>query len=449
MTRRSTEQSLRAFQRAQRVFPDGTARVTIEKDPCAVYIERGEGAWVEDLDGRRFLDLHGNFTALINGHAFPPVVEAVTRQIHKGSCFANPTESELALAELLCARVAGMDRLRFVNTGTEAVMFAVKAARAITGRSGIAKIEGAYHGAYDWIEVSQTSGPSNWGNDAEPASVPYYRGMPDSVVNEVVTLRINDAPAAERLIERHAARLCAIVIDPMPSRLGLIGATPDFLAAVQAAARRNGILIIADEVLNFRQGYHGLSARLGLEPDLWALGKIIGGGFPIGAIGGRAEVMEVFARRGGPARVPQGGTFSANPISMTAGYANMQALTPAAFARLEAMGDRLRSALRTAIAASGLPFCVTGAASLLRVHAKGAAPADYRQAVETPAQRGAIQRLVAQFAAAGLLMQTSGMMCLSTPMQDADIDLISGTFETYLHDELRHGGPPARAAAGE
>ncbi|MDQ0512891.1 aspartate aminotransferase family protein [Ancylobacter amanitiformis] len=449
MSRHDTAQSLRAFQRGQRVFPDGTARVTIEKDPCPVYIERGEGAWVEDLDGRRFLDLHGNFTSLINGHAFPPVVEAVTRQLRKGSCFANPTESELALAELLCARIAGMDRLRFVNTGTEAVMFAVKAARAITGRSGIAKIEGAYHGAYDWIEVSQTSGPANWGSDAQPASVPYYRGMPDSVVNEVVTLRINDAPAAKRLIERHAAHLAAIVIDPMPSRLGLIGATPDFLTVMQAAARRNGILIIADEVLNFRQGYSGLSAQLGLKPDLWALGKIIGGGFPIGAIGGRADVMEVFARRGGPALVPQGGTFSANPISMTAGHANMQALTPSAFARLEAMGDRLRDALRIAIAASGLPFSITGAASLLRVHAKGAAPTDYRQSVETPAQRGAIQRLVAHFAAGGLLMQTSGMMCLSTPMQDADIELISGTFETYLHEELRHGGACARAAVGE
>src|ERR1700722_13505610 len=241
-----------AFERARSVFIDGTTRVTIERDPIPRYMERGEGAYLVDLDGRRFLDLNGNFTPLIHGHGFAPVIEAVTRQLRSGTCFANPTLAEIDLAELICGRVPGAETIRFVNTGSEAVMFAIKAARAFTGRSSIAKIEGAYHGAYDWVEVSQASLPDNWGPEDDPACVPYYRGMPASVLDEVVPLRFNDVAQVERRVAGHAARLAAIVLDPMPSRAGLIAPTPEFVAAIQRAAARHGIVLIADEVLSFR-----------------------------------------------------------------------------------------------------------------------------------------------------------------------------------------------------
>lgn len=162
------QRSKENFARARHVFPDGTSRVTIERDPEPLYIERGSGSYLFDVDGRRFLDLNCNFTMLIHGHAFAPVVEAIAHQILRGSCFANPTEGEIELAELLCGRIPQVDRVRFVNTGTEAVLFAIKAARAFTGRSKIAKIEGAYHGAYDWVEVGQASAPDNWGDPAAP-----------------------------------------------------------------------------------------------------------------------------------------------------------------------------------------------------------------------------------------------------------------------------------------
>src|SRR3569833_395938 len=264
----STETSLvgprsnEAFRRAKNVFPDGTTRVTIERDPTPRYVSHGAGAYMFDADGRKFLDLNGNFTTLIHGHAFEPVVTALARQLRAGTCFANPTEKEIELATLICGRVPGIERIRFCNTGTEAVMFAIKAARAFTGRPASAKIEGAYHGAYDWVEVSQSSTPANWGEPDDPESVPYYKGMPESVLKEVVPLRYNDVSGAIAQITRHAASLAAVIIDPMPSRAGLIAPDPEFIDAIQTVARAHGILIISDEVLNFRQGYQGAGNRL-------------------------------------------------------------------------------------------------------------------------------------------------------------------------------------------
>lgn len=423
--------STAAFARARAVFPDGTARVTIERDPLPRYMARGEGAWLIDVDGRRFLDLNANFTTLIHGHAFPPVVEAVTRQLRDGSCFANPTEGEIALAELICGRVPGVERLRFVSTGTEAVLFALKAARAFTGRPCIAKIEGAYHGAYDWVEVSQVSSPDAWGDPARPASTPFYRGVPRSVLDEVVVLRFNDPEGARRLLAERAGEIAAVLVDPMPSRAGLIPPEPAFVAAVQETARAHGILVVSDEVLNLRQGYAGASARYGLAPDLFALGKIIGGGMPIGAVGGRREVMAVFDAAQGRPPLPQGGTFSANPLSMTAGFAAMAALDPAAFDRLEALGEALRGRFRRSIARHGAPFSVTGAASLFRIHPKATAPREYRDAFQSPAEAGALREMVRFFAAEGIVLPAAAA-CLSTPMGNAEVDLAAGVLDRFL-----------------
>ncbi|MGY4447314.1 glutamate-1-semialdehyde aminotransferase [Bradyrhizobium sp. i1.3.1] len=204
----SGQKSKENFARAQLVLPDGTSRISIERDPVPLYIERGVGSHLFDVDGRRFLDLNCNFTTLIHGHAFAPVVEALTRQLQRGSCFANPTESEIELAELLCIRIPQVERVRFVNTGTEAVLFAIKAARAFTGRSKIAKIEGAYHGAYDWAEVSLAPTPDNWGDPTAPKSTAYYRGTPASVLDEVIVLRFNDVEGGVPVIIIACTQTC-------------------------------------------------------------------------------------------------------------------------------------------------------------------------------------------------------------------------------------------------
>ncbi len=424
--------STKLFERARRVFPGGTTRVTIERDPIPRYLSHGRGAYLYDVDGRRFLDLNGNYTTLIHGHAFEPVSLAVERQLRSGTCFANPTELEIALADLLCGRVPGLERIRFANTGTEAVMFAVKAARAFTGRSAIAKIEGAYHGAYDWVEVGQASTPENWGPAEAPASAPYYRGMPELVLRDVAVLRFNDPEGARRILSARANELAAVVIDPMPSRAGLIAPTPAFIAAVQETARANGIVIISDEVLNFRQAYRGASARWGLEPDLFALGKIIGGGLPIGAVGGRADVMAVFDASDTRPALPQGGTFAANPLSMTAGFVAMQALDHAAFAHLEELGDRLRALLTAAIESRQAPFCVTGAASLFRLHTKRHKPNDFREAFASPAEVGVMKELSRFFAAHGIIIPSATSASLCTPMTVADMNLVAEVFDRFL-----------------
>jgi glutamate-1-semialdehyde 2,1-aminomutase len=420
------------FQQAKAVFPDGTTRATIERDPVPLYAIRGEGAYLVDADGQRFLDLNGNFTTLIHGHAFEPVIAAVKQQLDRGSCFANPTEAEIRLAALLCERVPQLEHIRFVNTGTEAVMFAVKAARALTGRPGIAKIEGAYHGAYDWVEVGQSSVPANWGDADAPSPVPQYAGMPGSVPDDVIMLRFNDAEGARRQLAMHADRLAAVLIDPMPSRAGLVAPEPEFIASLHDTARQHGILIISDEVLNFRQGYHGASALYGLVPDLFALGKIIGGGFPIGAIGGRRETMRVFDAGAGRPLLPQGGTFSANPISMVAGYETMTVLDRPAFDRLKTLGDALRAKLQHAAERAGAPFTTTGASSLLRIHPKRRAPRDFREAFMSAAEAGVMKELSRYFLRHGILLPAAAAASLSTPMGEADIHYIASIFEGFL-----------------
>lgn len=432
--RRSKE----SFARAQLVFPDGTSRVTVERDPEPLYTERGEGSYLFDVDGRRFLDLNCNFTALIHGHAFAPIVEALTHQLQRGSCFANPTESEIELAELLCDRIPRVDRVRFVNTGTEAVMFAIKAARAFTGRSKIAKFEGAYHGAYDWAEVSLAATPDNWGDSIAPVSTAVYRGMPPSVVDDVVVLRFNDADGIRRLLSLHAHKLAAVVLDPMPSRGGLVAPKPEFIAAVQETANKNGIMVISDEVLNLRQSFWGASARYNLVPDLVTMGKVIGGGLPIGAIGGRKEVMKVFDASAGRPMLPQGGTFSANPLSMRAGLAAMRRLDYAAFAHLETLGNIVRDGISRAISNRGAPLCVTGAASLFRIHPMAQIPSDYREAHPTPAGATLMKQITRFFAENGIILPHGASASISTPMTRGDAEFIIDVFAGFLdgHQDL-------------
>ncbi|WP_050382185.1 aspartate aminotransferase family protein [Bradyrhizobium pachyrhizi] len=426
------QRSKDSFARARLVFPDGTSRVTIERDPFPFYIERGIGSHLFDIDGRRFLDLNCNFTTLIHGHAFLPVVEALINQLQFGSCFASPTEREIELAELLGARIPQVDRVRFVNTGTEAVLFAIKAARAFTGRSKIAKLEGAYHGAYDWGEVSLAATPDNWGDPTAPKSTAFYRGMPTSVLDEVVVLRFNDAEGVRRLLSWHANELAAVVLDPMPSRGGLIAPKPEFISAVQETACDNGILVIADEVLNLRQSFRGASARYGLFPDLVTMGKIVGGGLPIGAIGGREDVMKVFDASAGRPLLPQGGTFSANPLSMTAGLIAMRHLDHAAFAHLEMLGNIVRDGIDRAISSRRAPLCVTGAASLFRVHPMAQTPNDYREAHPATAGATLMKQLTRFFAENGIFLPLGAAACISTPMARADAEFIVDVFAGFL-----------------
>lgn len=427
-----TPNSLRLYKEAQEVLPGGTTRFTVATDPSPIYIAAGQGAWLTDVDDNRYLDLGNNYTALIHGHGFQPVVDAVAEAIRHGSCFANPTEHEIKLAGMLCERVPGLDKLRFVNTGTEATMFAVKAARAYTGRTKVAKFEGAYHGGYDYVETSEHSAPGNWGPLSDPARVPYAAGTPDAVLADNVILPFNDIDNTLTCLERAKSEIACLLVDVMPSRAGLIGLEPDYVATIQRFCNDNGILILCDEVLNFRQGYHGAAAEFGLRPDLITIGKIIGGGLPIGLVGGSDAVMQVFSGKGRRAVVPQGGTFAANPISLVAGIAAMTAWDPAAVARLNAMGERVRDGLRRVIADAGAPMSVTGGASLFRLHMRAMPPRTYREFYPS-AEEQAVGKLFHQaLLGRGILMPPTSSSCLSTPMTDADLDFVLDAVDATL-----------------
>ena len=408
------------FAQAQGVMPGGNTRTTVYMAPYPPYAASGDGCWITDVEGDRRLDCLNNYTALIHGHAPAAIVEAATRRLALGSSFPLPTPEEVELATLLCERLPSAERVRFTNSGSEAVMMAIKGARAWTGRPKIAKFEGAYHGSYDYAEVSLASSPEHWGSLAAPASTPYSKGVPPAVLDDVVVLPFNHAELAVARIEREARHLAAVLVDPIPNRVGLIPAQRDFLRALREVTSRHGIALIFDEVITFRVGYHGAQGVFGVTPDLTTLGKIIGGGFPVGAVVGRADVMAVFDPTGGKPAAPHGGTFNANPVTMAAGLAAMRLWTRAAVERLGQMGDDLRSRANWALDEAGFAFKLTGQGSLFRI-VPDASGASYRSSV--PNARGLAQRREFHQRLLGndILTSPTGLGCLSTVMGDAEV----------------------------
>ncbi len=425
--------SAELYERAKAVLPGGISRLQTLVDPYPIYAQRGEGASIVDADGTRRLDMMNNFASLIHGHARAEVIDAATRAAGTGSCFAMPTEAEIALAELLCARVKSVDRVRFCNSGTEAVMLALKAARARTGRARIAKIEGAYHGMYDYAEVSLDSAPDNWGND--PNSVRFAAGSPSAVLDDTVVFPHNDTAAAERILRNAGESLAAILIDPAPGVFGMIPMTPEFVAMIQRVAHDIGASIIIDEVIAFRLNYHGAQAKFGIEPDYTTFAKIIGGGFPVGAVAGTEAAMAVFSHVHGKPLNPSSGTFTANPVSMSAGLATMELMTPEAYAALDALGAHARMVAARAFQAAGVEGQITGVGGMFAIHLHSRPITDYRSAypVGTEATRGKALHLA--LLEAGFIMSPKLSAFLSTAMTTDDIDRFGAALEAALRGQ--------------
>jgi len=392
------------YQRALKVMPGGCSRNTVLRKPHPLYAERGEGCYVTDIEGVRRIDFANNMASLIHGHAHPAVVSAVTDQLQKGTAFTLATEVEIDYAEHLCNRNPGFEKIRFVNSGTEAVMSCLKAARAYTGRAKIAKVEGAYHGLYDFAEVSQTSKPVNWGDEEKPLSVPVAHGTPASALKEVVVIPFNDAERAIAILDHHADELACVLIDLLPHRVGLVPASQDFIEALHQWTRDNGALLVCDEVITFRSNYGGAQEWYQVRPDLTAMGKMIGGGFPVGALAGRAEVMDVMDPLADKVLFPHSGTFSANPITMTAGLVTMELFDEAAVLKLNALAEHTRIQIEEAIRLTDIPACVTGSGSMFRVHMKPEPPVNYRAAFETPEQAARLKVLLDHLFDNGIMM---------------------------------------------
>jgi glutamate-1-semialdehyde 2,1-aminomutase len=425
----STAASAAIYREALAVLPGGNTRTTVYRKPHPIYGARGMGCRITDVDEQEYIDLTANFTSLIHGHAHPALVEAATAAIQDGTCFGMPTRSEVELARILCGRVPTADRVRFTNSGTEAVMMAIKAARAFTGRAKIAKCEGAYHGSFDVAEVSQSVSPINWGPADNPNSVGTAAGTPVGVLDDVVVIPFNEPDIAETLLRAHSGEIAAVLVDPMPNRAGLVPATETYLETLRKVSRDIGALLIFDEVISFRLGYHGAQGRFGIAPDLTALGKFIGGGFPVGAVVGTEAAMSVFDPTTGEPAVPHGGTFSANPVTMHAGIASMKLLTMKAFEHLEMLGTHLSEGLERVLARHDVPGQVTGLGSLRRLHLTNSPLSDYRSAFPTQSQRQALTRLTDDLLGRGVFMAPTGLMALSTVMTAEDVELVLSAFD--------------------
>ncbi|WP_417503821.1 aspartate aminotransferase family protein [Microbacterium sp.] len=369
------------------LLPGGYGRSAYHVGPPSSYAVRGEGWRLWDQDGREFIDANGNFTTLIHGNAHPELVEAAERVIRAGSSWGIPNAEEWELADRLLARLPGLDQVRFTNSGTEAVMAAIRIARGATGRDDVIMTKHGYHGSSD-LALS-TSGP--------------VRGVPKAVSDALSLLPVNDIETLRRLFAEGPRRYAAIVLDLIPNKAGLIPLDPTFVAEARELATKNGTLLIIDEVISIRLGANGLSGEYGVTPDLLTTGKLIGGGFPVGAVAGTADVMTTVDPRRSD-EISLSGTFSGNPVSMAAGTAALRLLDEKAITRLNALGNVVRAEASFRVADAGWEF--RGQGSLLRPFPKGG------QKVAPVVQRA----LWWAGHERGVIMSSANLVALSTPM---------------------------------
>jgi glutamate-1-semialdehyde 2,1-aminomutase len=413
------------FQQACQVLPGGISRNTIFRKPHPYYAKSASGCYITDIEGIQRVDFANNMASLIHGHSFPAMVDAITQQLQQGTAFTMATEAEVRFAKLLCDRNQGFEKIRFVNSGTEAVMAMIKAARAFTGRPKIAKVEGAYHGSYDFAEVSQTSTPQNWGDSKHPNSVPVAVGTPQNVLDDVVVIPFNDSEIATQILDQFTDQIACVLIDPMPHRVGLVPATNEFINGIYQWTQKNGALLAFDEVITFRTRYSGAQEKYDVKPDLTALGKIIGGGFPAGALAGSDEVMKVLDPREAKVLLPHSGTFSANPITMTAGRIAMELFDQTAVEKINQLASKARKQITEAIKLADIRACVTGGGSIFRLHLKPEPPINYRKAWINPETTQLVKTLLDHLFQEGIIMINTCSAALSSVMTGTEIDRLS------------------------
>ncbi len=380
LARYTTANSVSAsrHEEAKRYLPGGDTRNSIYWDPFPLYVTHAEGSKITDADGNARVDFINNMTTLILGHRHPAVIEALVEQLEHGVSYPAPTPLVIEWGELMCERVASLDKIRFVNSGTEATLNAIRAARAFSGKTLLAKCEGAYHGNHDAVQISVTPPLDAAGDALEPHPVLMTDGMTPRSTEEIVIMPYNDLDAAERVIRANADDLAAVIVEPINGQCGMIGSEPGFLEGIRRITSDLGILLIFDEVIAFRVSRGGAQEYYGVTPDLTCFGKVIGGGLPVGAFGGREEIMSLWDPSDGDPRVSHAGTFNGNPMTAAAGIATLKELTPDVYRSLEDKGDYLRGRLRDVISKTEVPMGVTGVASLFAIQCTSEPVTNYR-----------------------------------------------------------------------
>jgi glutamate-1-semialdehyde 2,1-aminomutase len=391
--RRETPTSAALMRQAAASLPGGNTRTTSFHPPYPVVIERGDGPWLFDVDGRRYIDLFGNGLSLIHGNNYGPAREAIQGALSSGMAWSGASRAQIEFAEALCRRIAPLELVRFTNSGSEATMLAVKAARKLTGRTLIVKAIGAYHGSYPDLEAGL-----------------YGHG---DLKGRALVGPFNDLAAFERIMAREGSRVAAIVIEPVLVTGRVTAPADGFLTGLQALARRHGALTILDDCLMLRLAVGGSSERFALEPDLIVLGKFLGGGTPLGAFGGSRKLMSIFDPTQ-PGCLFHGGSFNGNPIGCTAGLVTLRDLTADRISRMDAVISRLRGALERRAAELGLAVVFTGFGSVMGI----AFTADPARHEDAPSVLGLAALFHLACANEGVLIGPGGIFAASTAIDE-------------------------------
>ncbi len=420
-----------AFARAQRLIPGGVnspARAFGGVGGEPIFFERGQGAYLFDVDGHRYLDFVASWGPMILGHAPPQVVEAVREAALRGTSFGAPTLAENELAQSIIDAVPAVEKVRLVSSGTEATMSAIRLARGFTGRDLLIKFAGNYHGHVDSLLVAAGSAAATLGGPDSP-------GVTRGTTRDTLVLAYNDPAGLAAAFAEHGDAIAAVILEPIVGNMGCVVPSGEFLAALRSLTHRHGALLIFDEVITgFRVAYGGAQSLLGVTPDLTTLGKIVGGGLPLGAYGGRADVMDHILPRG---KVFQAGTLSGNPLATAAGIATLRALHDSPpYERLEALSARLAAGLATAATAAGIPHSVARVGSMMTLFFNAAPVTDWNAAKTSDTQ--AFARFFWGMAERGVYLPCSQfeVLFVSAAHSESDVDVAVAVATEVLAQSL-------------
>ena len=421
-----TETSRTLFNRAERVLCGGVNSPVRAIKPYPFYTRKAEGSKITDIDGNEFIDYCMAYGPKLFGHAHPEIKETVRTQLESGWLYGTPTENEVTIAETITRLYPSIEMIRFVSTGTEATMSAIRIARGYTGKNKIIKIEGGFHGAHDAALIKAGSGATTHG-------VPDSPGIPMDVTKNTLQVPYNNTEALTTTIEKNKDEVAALIMEPILGNIGPILPEKNYLKEVRRITEENDVLLIFDEVITgFRISPGGAQEHYNVTPDITTLGKVLGGGFPIGAIGGRREIMKIVSPAG---PVYQAGTFNANPISLAAAKAVLTLIQkePTLYRDLNAKGERLRAALRDIIEEKELPYAVSGIASLFKVFF-GREPKNYRDAIQC--DKDAYQKFFHHMLKSGIFLPPSQFETnfLSTAHNEEEIDKTIEAYRTNLRE---------------
>ncbi|MFC2062519.1 aspartate aminotransferase family protein [Chloroflexota bacterium] len=420
---RTPRSSIRIEQFATKYMPGGDYREAIWFEPYPTVMMSGDGCYLNDIDGNKYIDFSNCWTALVLGNNPPNVVGAITKQAKQSIALSAPTDSVYEWAKLICDRVPSIERIRFCCSGSEANMFAIRAARAYTGKDKVLKMEGGYHGTYDPLETSV-----GW------QKLPI--GLPKSIESDVLVTRFNDKDKAEAIITKNRDKLAAVIVEGIIGAGGMIPPEYNYLQFLREVTEKNDILLILDEVISFRLAYGGAQEIYNIKPDLTVLGKVIGGGLPVGAFGGREDIMAVFS----PKREPHAhhtGTFVATPLVVAAGIATLNELTTEAIERINQLGDLLANGMKRALADLKINAQVTGYGSLHQVHFTSELVT--HAAVSTSQNKELLHLFHLSMLNKGICIPARCMFSVSTPMVESEITQTVNAVHSII-SELNHWG---------